>query len=133
MPQESPGYFWLMYSQNMVSQHMSHWTRVLSSYPTSSAHWENSCRCVCTSLWDTTQKAMVKQNGQTRSWSNTCRFTQTINRMIGQNCCPWQNLPTTMLPMQPQEYLCSLPIRDITWNSPQTCRLQLHPWKLNDL
>src|SRR5260370_22891871 len=133
MPQESPRYFWPTYSENMVSHHMSHWTRDPSSYPISSGHWENFCRCVCTSLQDTTQKVMAKQNRQTRSWSNICRYTQTTNRMIGQNCCPLQNSPTTMLPTQPQEYLHSLPIRDITQNSPWTCRLQLHPWKPNDL
>src|SRR5260370_35478576 len=126
MPQELLRYFWPTYSQNMVSQHMSCQTRDLSSYPISSSHWEDSCRCICTSLQDTTQKVMVKQNGQTRSWSNTCGFIQTTNRMIGQNCCPWKNSPTTTLPMQPQEYLCSSPIRDITQNSPWTCRLQQH-------
>src|SRR5260370_42156266 len=132
MLQELPSYSWPMYSQNMVSQHMSCWTGNLSSYTISSGCWENSCRCGCTSLQDTTQKAMAKQNGQTRSWSNTCRFIQTTNRMIGLNCCPLQNSLAIMLPMQPQEYLHSLPMRDITWNSPQTCRLQPCPWKLND-
>src|SRR5260370_40083899 len=104
MPQESPGYFWPMYSQNMVSHHMSCQTGDPSPYPISSSHWENSCRCICTSLWDTTQKVMAKWKGQTRSWSNTCRFIQTTNRMIGLNCCPLWGLPTIMLPTQPQEY-----------------------------
>src|SRR5260370_25133841 len=52
---ESPGCSQLTYFQNMVSQHTLHWTGDLSSCPTSSNLWENSCRCACTLLQVTTQ------------------------------------------------------------------------------
>src|SRR5260370_16318315 len=99
-----PGHSSVMYSPNMAFWHMSHQTRDLNLYPTFSAHWENSYRCTCTSLWDTTQKVTDKWNGQTRSWSRTYNFIQTTNRTTGPNYYPLWNSLTTMPLMQPLGY-----------------------------
>src|SRR5260370_42056293 len=97
----SPGYSSVMYSPNMAFQCTSHRTGDLNLCPTFSTHWENSYRCTCTSLQDTTWKVMDKWNGQTRSWSSTYEFIQTTSRTTGSNYSPLQNLLITMPLTQP--------------------------------
>src|SRR5260370_28662210 len=107
-----------MYFQNMVSWHMSLPTGGLSLCPISSNHWANYCKCNYISPQDTTQRVMVKWNGQTKSWN---RCIQTINRMTGPNYCPSLNLATTMPPMPPQGCHHSLQTKDTTQSSLCTC------------
>src|SRR5271155_693239 len=61
---------------------------------------------------------MVKLNGLTKHYNNTCAFIATINKIIGVHFFHLLNLPTTILLVLPPVFLRSLQTKDIIRTSP---------------
>src|SRR5271155_3069239 len=61
---------------------------------------------------------MVKLNGLTKHYNNTCAFIATINKTIGVRFFHLLNSPTTILLVLPPVFLRSLQTKDIIRTSP---------------